>query len=126
MFPPMTMAASLEPSLEDAMPFHAFASPVVVSLYQLVPECSEIQTWPPSTTAASLSPELEEAMLVQSFELPTDVSPVQVPSGVAQFAPPNPGSQFVHVHEPTKPLTSPPLTQYKYPSLPSAVESGDP
>ena len=111
MFPPMTMAASLEPSLEDAMPFHAFSSPVVVSEYQLVPECSEIQTWPPLTTAASLSPELEEAMLVQSFELSMDVSPVHVPSGVAQFAPPKPASQSSQTHEPTTPLTSPPLTQ---------------
>jgi hypothetical protein len=78
MFPPSTTAASLVPSLEDAMPRHCFVLPTEASSVQVAPESVEVQMFPPSTTAASLVPSLEDAMLAQDFVLPTEASTVQV------------------------------------------------
>ena len=78
MFPPSTTAASLVPSLEDAMLAQDFVLPTEASTVQVAPESDEVQMFPPLTTAASLVPSLEEVTPHQFFEPPTEVSLVQV------------------------------------------------
>jgi hypothetical protein len=71
MFPSRTTAASLVPSLEEAMPYQFCALALEV---QLSPESADVQMFPSRTTAASLVPSLEEAMPNQLCALPTDLS----------------------------------------------------
>jgi hypothetical protein len=78
MFPKLTTAASLVPSLDEVMPFHCFAIPVEVTSFQLAPESAEVQRFPLATTAASLVPSLEDVMSYQYCVLPTEVSLFQL------------------------------------------------
>jgi hypothetical protein len=64
MFPLYTTAASLVPSLEEAMPVQ---SPALALEVQLSPESADVQMFPLLTTAASLVPSLEEERLCQAF-----------------------------------------------------------
>ena len=76
--PPSSVAASLDPSLEDVMLTQLFVLPTDVSSVQVAPELAEVQIFPRLTTAASLVPSLEDVMLRHLFVLPTDVFSVQV------------------------------------------------
>ena len=62
MFPALTTAASLVPSLEDAMLCHHFVLPTEVSSVQVAPELVEVQMFPSKTMAASLVPSLEDVI----------------------------------------------------------------
>ena len=59
MFPPLTVAASLVPSLEEVMKYQSCE---VARDTQFAPESAEVQMFPLMTTAASLLPSLEEVM----------------------------------------------------------------
>ena len=78
MFSPSTTAASLVPSLEDAMSRQYFVLPTEASSVQVAPESAEVHMFPKYATAASLVPSLEEVTPHQYFEPPTEVSLVQV------------------------------------------------
>ena len=74
MFPPLTTAASLVPSLEDAMLCHcSILRPKEVSSVQVAPESVEVKMFPPEfwfkATAASLVPSLENAMLCHCLDV---------------------------------------------------------
>jgi hypothetical protein len=77
-FPPSTTAASLVPSLEEAMPHQRFALPSGLRSVQVAPESIEVQMFPSWTLAARFVPSLEEAMPRQSFVLPPRLRSVQV------------------------------------------------
>ena len=70
MFPPLTVAASLVPSLEDVMPRQSCE---VAREVQFAPESVEVQMFPPLTVAASLVPSLEEVMSYQLCEVAREV-----------------------------------------------------
>ena len=70
MFPPLTPAASLMPSLEEVMP-RQFCE--VARETQFAPESVEVQMFPFQTTAASLVPSLEEVMPRQLCEVAREV-----------------------------------------------------
>ena len=78
MFPPLTTAASLVPSLDEVMEYQFFALPVEVFSVHVAPESVEVQMFPPLTTAASLVPSLDEARAYQYFPLPVEVFSVHV------------------------------------------------
>ena len=63
MFPLLTTAASLVPSLEEVMPRQLCVDAREV---QVAPESVEVQMFPFQTVAASLVPSLEEVMPHQS------------------------------------------------------------
>ena len=70
MFPLLTVAASLVPSLEEVMPIQVCE---VARETQFAPESVEVQMFRPLTTAASLVPSLEEVMPRQLCEVAREV-----------------------------------------------------
>ena len=73
MFPLRTTAASLVPSLEEAMLYQLCVLGTLILWIQLAPESVDVQMSPSVTTAASLVPSLEEAMPVQSRMIALEV-----------------------------------------------------
>ena len=68
MFPLVTVAASLVPSLDDTMPFQFCVPSPTRRSFQLqlfAPESESVQMFPPETIAASLVPSLDDAMPYQ-------------------------------------------------------------
>ena len=75
----LTTAASLVPSLDEAMEYQSFALPTEVSSVHVPPESVEVQMFSALTTAASLVPSLDEVMEYHFLMLPTEVFSVHVP-----------------------------------------------
>ena len=65
MFPGLTTAASLVPSLDDTMLIQSFTLPIEVSSVHEAPELLDVQMFPARATAASLVPSLDDVMLNQ-------------------------------------------------------------
>ena len=76
MFPCVTAAASLVPSLDDVMPNHRCVLAVhscVVGVH-VSPESVDVQMWPLLTVAASLVPSLDDVISLQSRVVGADSS----------------------------------------------------
>ena len=69
MLPRFTTAARLDPSLDDAMPYHWAELPLGLDSLQLTPASLESQMLPPFTTAANLEPSLDEEISYHSWVL---------------------------------------------------------
>jgi len=78
MFPPLAVAASLVPSLDDVMPIQVFVPPVDVTSVHVAPESTDVQMCSRTARAASLVPSLEDVMPYHLFVLPMDVTSVHV------------------------------------------------